>query len=44
MGQDYFRVGNVSINRIKEYGYLRLAFNEMVTVKAKTERTFRANQ
>ena len=44
MGIENFRVGNVAINRVKEYTYLGVVFNEMGTSKVKVERLFRANQ
>ena len=44
MGLENFRVGNVAINRVREYTYLGVVFNEMGTSKAKVERLFRANQ
>ena len=34
----------MGINRVREYTYLGVIFNEMGTSKAKAERLFRANQ
>ena len=44
MRLENFRIGNVAINRVREYTYLGVVFNEMSTSKGKVERFFRANQ
>ena len=44
LGRENFSIGNVVINRVREYNYLGVVFNEMGTGKAKMERIFRAIQ
>ena len=42
--RENFRLGNQEINRVKQYNYLGVLFEEEGTGRAKSERIFRANQ